>query len=404
MRKALNVGGILTGLALGQGALFVLNTYLVSEGLLALVGQIGLSLGFLSLFLWVIDFGGVYYLTRSVVEGDYRVKWWQVILGRLFIGVPVSIFSAILLATVFHDSFEAQIVLTAIVIAAPIWALNILGLLEGKDLAGLGGLFNNLGTLFAAIYISYILSRGEHFEGVFIGLAFALGVVVTVVAHYTIAYFKLRMISLGSNEWAPRMAFIVPFLRFGLGYSVSHLPAQAYSRIVLLLINQTLGAAVGGVYVYIKTVMNACAQVVNSIRRVEFRELVSKIGRTRVTYWNALTQQTSSVYFSFAVVGITLVLSIQYAPDSEYHLIIEYLPIFSAVFAFWVIASGGGNYLIAQNKVFYYARLNAIISAATLIIIWTLIGYYGLWMIAVAEIAMHVVQVVAYGRSVKETY
>lgn len=407
IRKGLNVSGLLVGFALGQGALFALNTYLVAIGELGLVGELGLAIGFLYLFLWILDLGGVYYLTRAVVENALEDKWRQVILGRLCLGVPVSLAAAATLLWWPTRSLELQIMLTALVLIGPIWAFNLLGLLEGRDLAGVGGLFNNLAVLLASSQAAFQIFSNGVLDGTSIGIAFAIGALMTVIVQYVLLVRTLRMISLRSGDWWPRRKIIVEFLRFGIAFSLSHLPAQAYARLVILLISQVLGSAVCGVYVYVKGVVNIWAQVVTAVRRVEFRALTAMLAKGKLGYWEALARQRMSLYFGAVFIGGAVAVAVaatgsEAASTQSYGLVLGYLPAFSLVFGAWVVASGGGNYLIACNRVLPYARINLALTSGVLVLTALLLDPLGLYVVAVLELAMHIAQIFAYSRVVQE--
>src|SRR5437879_3618098 len=74
--RLLKVGGLLTGFGLGQGAMFLAQTWLVAQNLTAALGEIGVGLAVLSLAQWTGDLGGALLLSRhaAVEESTAYVR------------------------------------------------------------------------------------------------------------------------------------------------------------------------------------------------------------------------------------------------------------------------------------------------------------------------------------------
>lgn len=62
------------GFLIGQGAMFIAQTLLISKSEVALVGQITIGLGLLTLAQWLADAGGVFLIPRLLGSEENEQK------------------------------------------------------------------------------------------------------------------------------------------------------------------------------------------------------------------------------------------------------------------------------------------------------------------------------------------
>src|SRR6476660_4072101 len=82
--------GLLIGIILGQGVVFLVQTLLVYDGKFALTASLGFGLAMLSLVQWIADWGGLVLQARlAAQDGPFR-GIWEMLVGRLLM-VPLVI-------------------------------------------------------------------------------------------------------------------------------------------------------------------------------------------------------------------------------------------------------------------------------------------------------------------------
>jgi len=397
--KIVNIIGILVGFGLGQGTLFAISSFLIVNGKLSLVGELGLVFGTLSLIIWIIDFGGIYYLTHLVVTSKVE-DTAQVILGRLCFAIIVS-FIVIIFYIYFPSlTFEFKTVALGVAFVGPVWAFNILGLIEAKGYAGVAGLFNNINILLASLYVSVSVINDLKIYPEFFALTYMAGTVFTVICQY---YFASKYLAIFANmkiSYIPEYKKIKHFISFGSGIALSQLPGQTYPRILIWLVNLQLGTNVGGIFVYLKNINNIIAQIITAIRRVEYRELLISVNSNNHTYLKLIWMQKLGIYFS-TLVFIASIFIFQYYNNETFEELTVYFPAYLLIIIFWTFASAGGQCLIAQGKSYAYAIINSIFVLCAVFGCWILLDYWNLWTIPIIEIIMHFCQFIIYGYFIK---
>ncbi len=183
----------------------------------------------------------------------------------------------------------------------------------------------------------------------------------------------------------------------GAAYCAGEFPAQFYTRAVLLIVSESLGMHVAGIYVYIRQVMSAAGQAIMLIKRVEFRQLrqvatthpvkmatVFEIQRPSLTA--ALIVFAGSVGARFAVPHLPANLG-----DAA-----SQLPYFCASIPVWAVSLSLGQVMIMNGNVRAYSAIMFVNTAIVCTIASELIRYTGLLFLSFLDIISFSVQALAY--------
>lgn len=278
MAKILNLLLLIGGYGLGQGALFLAQTWLVSQGELDRLAAFGLSFYLITLAILIVDFGSTSFLAREFARDgspedqapqDPWAFYWRVLPIRLAVA---ALCVAGLLILQRADAFAAAYA----VFAAPallIWALNTTGVLDGLRLSGVSGATAAIPFIFSATALVLTMDKDPAVAGAELGASLTIGYGMCVAGQVAALAFR-----------GHRVRFVQPqlsevgrtFVDSG-GAMLTLLPGQIYFRLQLALCAAFLTPASTALFLYAKQVMTACAQLIGFLRRVEFPELVKAL-------------------------------------------------------------------------------------------------------------------------------
>lgn len=391
LEKIKTISAILLGFLIGQGSLFILNSYLAYKGKIEIVGAFGLLYSFIALAMWSIDYAGTMYISKIVIN-ERASECWHILLVRLFTStIVISILICIHLFKIF-DEFITTALLYSILFSSIFWSFNLLGALDAARKAGFGGIIQNINVLLSVLYIAINEINDLKINPIIFSLTFALGTSITV----TLQYLKLSKTELLNQIIFKRASFSIKALKeafsFGTGIFMSQLPGQLYPRMLITLILQSLGGAPAGVFVYAKSITNMFSQLIVAIRKIEFIDLLTEASSNNSSPKRMLYLQKISIITSFIIIScaITIYALIELFAevDDDYIFIILFL----FVFIGWVISSAAGQILIIFSRTYSYAIINSTTAALALSIAYALISYINLYAVIIAEIIMHSLQ------------
>jgi len=278
-RKRLNLALLVASFGIGQGAIFLAQTYLVARDELALLAAFGTHFSFAVFAILVVDLGAITVLARetagSTGRGDARTHvsaaYWQITACRVAVAVVLAL-AAAGAALVYGDAFTRAYVLAALP-GVLLWAFNAAGVLDGLRLSGISGLTGIPPYLASSIALLLAIGRDAQTAGFLLGAALCLGYVLALVGQI----LALAANGCGLKWMPPTPAGMRAAAQNGLAVLLTVLPGQVYFRIQLLLSTAILGAAATAIFIYAKQVITAFAQLLGFLRRVEFPELVARL-------------------------------------------------------------------------------------------------------------------------------
>jgi hypothetical protein len=387
--RLFKIAGLLTGFALGQGSMFLAQTWLVANSQLIAVGEIGLGLAIVSLAQWTADWGGTLLLSRHAAIDETVGYVRAAIAVRLSLAGPI-IAAVLIFCVVYEETQFVQGMVWGGAASALIWAFNLTGYLDGKGKSAISGPISSLSWLAASIGLVLLPSGQSFTAGLTIGVLYTAGVAITVVIQYIISARIGCPVALAVPNWEHMRRFAVD----GALYCSADLPGQIYGRCLILIVMTFLGSEMAGIYVYIRHVVVAATQAISFMMRVEFPAIARCVSAGKATVGTVLRIHNWSIAASVGICLLLIALSIstQYGPSNAFVPIFQQLRSFSVIIPALVVSAVLGQAIIAYGAMPYYTVTMFGSMAASLFFILLLISSMGLQIIAMSEVIMHTAQ------------
>ncbi|GAA0199159.1 hypothetical protein GCM10009081_13040 [Brevundimonas nasdae] len=288
-RRLGNLILLIGGYGLGQGTIFLAQTWLISRGQLGLVANFGVNFYIATLAIMLVDFGSTAVLARETAAIQHArtleqtavtratnlwSEFWAIVPSRVAMAVAVvaaGAISAILTA----DPFARAYAIWAWP-AVAIWAFNATGLLDGLRLSGMNGVAGALPFILSGVSLALVADQPPAVAGALLGAALSTGYLLAVTG---------QMLALGRSGHAPRWVrptrpTVIQSARSGFAALLATLPGQIYFRFQILLAGAFLGEAGVALFLYAKQIVIGFAQLIGFLRRIEFPDLVSRLKGT----------------------------------------------------------------------------------------------------------------------------
>jgi hypothetical protein len=391
--RLLKVGGLLTGFGLGQGAMFLAQTWLVAQNLTAVLGEIGVGLAVLSLAQWTGDLGGTLLLSRHAAVEESTAYVRAAVVVRVCLSIPIVVGLA-LFTWAFVETPLVRGMIWGGAGSTFFWAFNISGYLDGKGKSALAGPFSNLAWLGASIGLLIAPLASSFAGGMMIGLLYMAGVAATVLGQYILAAKTGIAVSLGIPSRQEARRFAVD----GTLLCLADFPAQLYGRCTIFLVIAFLGSEIAGIYVYIRQGIFAAIQVISFIMRVEFPFVARYINSGGTQVQKILKFQLWSLGAAILVTMASIVIPfcLKYIANTSFSLVLDQLP----RFAIWIFTCTLtlilGQALIAARSITYYIITVWATIVASLTWMFLTIPTLGLASVVVGEAAMHILQALVF--------
>ncbi|MBP1851498.1 hypothetical protein [Rhizobium halophytocola] len=280
LRRASNVALLVGGYGIGQGSMFIAQTWLLARGELGLLAFFGTSFAFAILAIILVEAGSIIVLARLTVQNldadpGWQAIWrcyWETSVFRASVAVIVVLAGLFYLAVIGADRQTTGFAL-CFVPAIAIWAFNGAGLIDGLSLSGLSGLTGSLPYVAAAIGLFIVSTTEPQSYGVILGAGLSIGYGLTVVAHFVILWrlgHRPRLVM--PSRYGLRRSFAD-----GLSLISTQAPGQLYFRYQLLLSHWFLGLDGTALFIYGKQIVTAFIQLLTFVRRTEFPGLVARL-------------------------------------------------------------------------------------------------------------------------------
>lgn len=307
--RMLNIAMLIGGYGVGQGSIFLAQTWLVARGELELLALFGTHFAFAMFGIIAVEAGSLTILARhaaSMEHGEESVPamwrhFWEmsIVRGALAMAVIAAALGfALLLAS---SPFSRGYVLFALP-AFLFWAVNAAGFLDGLRLSGISGISGSIAYATSAGALVYAQDLDPASAGEVLGAAFSAGYALTVIVQFA----ALRFAGWPLRFERPTRRGITRAGIDGMALLGSTLPGQVYFRAQLLMCSVWLGAAPTALFVYVKQIVNAASQLTGFIRRVEFPLLVRKLAADRSDIFGAIfkTQKMGTIASVIIAIGM----------------------------------------------------------------------------------------------------
>lgn len=387
-----NIGLLLSGFGLGQGAIFVAQTWLVAAGDYHFLAAFGTHFLFAVLGTFVVDAGSVTTLARHAAasprDSASRERLWQAFWNTVTFRLSVALILAG--ATIAYamspiaDGFSRFYALL-IVPAFLVFAGNAAGLLDGLKFSGISGMCGALPYASSAFALVLARHASPELAGAVLGAAFSVGCVLAVAVHWLV----LTMFG-----WKPRRGTVTArgFLlaaREGGAMLGVLLPGQVYGRVQIVLSAAHLGSETTALFLYVKQIVSGVIQIIAFVQRVEFPTLVRRLSSPDAGVFRTLMSAqrlmaTAGLFATMAVLALGVALS--FWADSRFGAVAPLLRAFSATIlamtallmvAQSLAATGAYDGLAIDNIVF-----NTVGMAASFLFL----GWFGVYAFLAADL------------------
>lgn len=268
------------GYGLGQGSLFLAQTFLLWHGDLERIAFFGTCFTFAILSILLVDAGSITTLARHTAQArampDGAERIWRcfsaVVLVRLAVTSVLVTAGAALLVTTDADR-DVLVFAACFAPALFVWSLNAAGILDGLEMSGISGLSGSAPYIAGALALLFAHEADLARPGALIGGAMACGYGLAVA----IQAISLRLSGLAPRLRRPCPSEIRRAATEGLSVSATMIPGQLYFRAQLLICSAILGVSATAVLIYVNQIVSALGQLTGFIRRVEFPRLVTVV-------------------------------------------------------------------------------------------------------------------------------
>jgi hypothetical protein len=396
-KRTINVIALVGAYGVGQGSIFIAQTYLLSKGQAAFLGVFGITFLIFSLAVQTLDWGGQILLARAyLMSGLSEAKS---VLSQVFVirAIIASVFAIVYAClSYFHVSFicgfSGDFYLSSC-IALAIMIFNPAGILDGMQRAGFNGIATALPFIGTSLCLMMIPESRLIKSGTFLGASYATGAFLGLLAQYTaLAVFTGEGFQL-MRELRPCVkSATIPLFLDGAANIAATMPGQFFFRGQVAAVS-SLGMAAVGAFIYVKQILTSAAQFSAFMRRAEIAQYTKNTSRIRfaqLLYYPSFAIALASVLALSAVIALVNILHIHMSKD------IRTIDICFVWLAPTIITSAVAS-LLSQ-----WVQLRLTIKASALIMISTsLTGIVFLFAIprlgivgaAVCEFAVHIAQI-----------
>jgi hypothetical protein len=274
-RRTANMVLLIAGFAVGQGSIFIAQTWLVSVQQFHFLTLFGVHFTFVIMAAGIVDFGSLTTLPRQVTKTSGPSQLWPLFQATCAIRLTASVVLIGLgaaMAVIGGGPFSLPYVM-ACAPGLAFWSFNAGGILDGLRRSGLTGAATALPYLFSSLALPAAAIAPEAEAGWILGGALSLGLVGATVLttwgahrHGGLLFAPVRL-----SRSLAREAFLD-----GIAVLLNWLPGQAFYRAQITICAVTLGPVTTALFLYSKQIINALGQLVLFMRRIEFPQLVAQ--------------------------------------------------------------------------------------------------------------------------------
>jgi hypothetical protein len=313
-RRLVNLGLLIGGFGIGQGSIFLAQTYLVASGHTELLALFGTHFSFAMLGIIAVEAGSLTILSAQiarllVAQGDEHDLWrvyWETTVYRLSVAILLVAGLLIFYRLVPLPSFSGNYLL-GVLPALLFWAVNGAGFLDGLQKSGISGITGSIAYVASAVALALSIGKPPAEAGLITGSALSIGYGLTVIVQFSALWvlgWRLRWQT--PTRGGIRKAFIEESsMLAGLA------PGQLYFRAQLAIASVFLGTTATAMLVYAKQIVGAASQISGFARRIEFPRMVQAVaGNPHIPILKLVGIQKISFAIAGAMMAAILVASL----------------------------------------------------------------------------------------------
>lgn len=397
MPHALNIALMVAGFVIGQGSIFLAQTWLAASRELELLAGFGTHYSFAILAIILVDGGTATILARHVAaptgahEADDAVwrLFWETVLFRTATAAVLVAAALVYVACLAPGPFSKHYILFALP-GLTVWVFNAVGLLDGLGLSGASGVTGAIAYIACSVGLLTARHAPPETAGTILGAFFSLGYLLTVGAHWAVLTWTGRRPVLR----APTRSGVARAFRDGAALLFQFLPSQAPFRIQLVLSAAYLGAETTALFLYVKQIIAALGQIASFVLRAEFPGMVRAVlhGPARNLRTIVAAQRFTllcAAGFTICAVGAGMIAAM--VPQHGFQTIALFLVVFGPTLLtayVSIVLSQGLAALGAFASIAAAAASGAVVGIGAS---YLLVGAWGVFAFLAGEIASHVV-------------
>ncbi len=380
-------GYILSGFIVGQGLFFLSQTYLLLNGHISEIANIGIAIGFLSLAQWISDAGGVYLISKLKTIAELQDKFITFSVSRLVVTMPLLLIICFLLK-LFDLGEATRVVIPFILLTGFVGAFSCLGVVDYLQRNGFSSSFSGLCWLFPAVYI---FMAGVEYQAAYIGMLYVSGLLIFQIIQYT------TLVGTFSVRFKVEFRLLPHFMKQIFFYLTAYIISQGYARLIPVMVDKMIDSISAGLYMYAKGVINILGQMMIFTRRIEFSKLsdslvtlpslIFLIGRQKLSYGILVLFVLLVVFTSFLIE--------QFWPH-KYTELITYILLLSVIFSLWLASSSFGQVFIARGWLVENAAILFLSAFSSIMTIFFTYKNFGIYTFFISEALMMLVQLCIY--------
>ncbi|MCP4991889.1 MAG: hypothetical protein GY928_39280 [Colwellia sp.] len=385
---------IIAGFIIGQGSMFLVQTYFVLNGHFELIANVGIALGVLSLMQWATDGGGVFILSKLEGEEGFNKVLPNYFIARLFFsGMFYLLILFLLLFAKLNETVQQVLYFIPVVII--FWSFNFTGIIDKLGKNNLVGPVSGLNWFFSSLVVVFY-SESELF-GLYLGAAFSFGLFATVILQFIVLKKYLNI------KYEITLSSIKSCLYRICSYNLAYLTSQGNARFIPIFIDNTFSTAFAGMYIYAKNISNTISQLILFTRRIEFAQILVLVKKSKFTVFEFIKIQRYSFVAVFCILLLTVItyVIVIIFDIQEYKILVQLCTLMIMILCVWIVSSSFGQIFIAQDQLLTYGSIVAITNLTSVLTMITLVGRSSIYSVMIIELVMLLLQISIYSVCLK---
>lgn len=397
VRRLVNLGMLIGGFGLGQGSIFLIQTWLVTTGDTELLALFGTHFSFAILGIVAVEAGSLTILSAQIARelhgggaraGIWRV-YWETTVFRLTIACLLTAAGVTAWAWWPLPEFSRNYLAWSLP-ALLLWAFNAAGFLDGLQKSGVSGLTGSIAYVASALALAFAQTLEAGDAGALTGAAFSIGYLLTIVAQFA---------ALAASGWRPEWSkpsttgIRAAFVEEG-AMLAGLLPGQLYFRAQLAIAAFALGHNATAVLVYAKQIVGAASQIAGFARRVEFPRLVrAVVGDPSLGVVATLGMQRSSLAIAaaFAVLTASAALVVMNVASGFAVEAWSFLAMFCVTIVTESVSQALVQGLFARSRYHLTAIARIVAVALAVVFGYVFVGMFGVRVFVLSDLLSHAI-------------
>ena len=384
--KYINLALLALGFGVGQGSLFLANSYLYWTGHYLLVADFGSANALVTLLAFVGDWGGASYLAAKAAAPGASDESAEVAYASLS-AFRLGLAALYALALAFVGRGDGGFLTAYLAASTPSLianAVNPVGLLDGRGRSGPAGLLQALPWLSVAVALPFCASLDLRGAGLWLGALTSAATALAVAAQVVIA--RIRIVPARSGLTWRRVSRVAAQ---ATPYMSTPLPGHLLYRGQIYLANAYLPAATVALFVYARQIVGIGYQATGFYLRVDWRDFAEWLRRAQPPAMRVLYRSEAVRLAAASMSGVVAVAAAvgPYRPD-----LAKVLGVYALAVVTLAASSTLQRVLLLTNRAHVNVVILATTSALALVCGYVWIDVLSVYGLLACELLCHVSQ------------